>query len=161
MQVVQDSVVSIHYTLTSDSGDVIDSSSGNDPLVYIQGHGNLIPGLERELAGKQAGDKLNVRIAPADAYGELDDSLIQEVPRTAFGGAPEIQVGMQFQAQSNHGPHTVTITKVAGDMITVDGNHPLAGQHLNFAVEITAVRDATQEELSHGHVHGPGGHHHG
>jgi FKBP-type peptidyl-prolyl cis-trans isomerase SlyD len=161
MQVAQDSVVSIHYTLTSDSGEVIDSSSGNDPLVYMQGHGNLIPGLERELAGKQAGDKLNVRVAPADAYGELDDSLIQEVPRAAFGGAPEIQVGMQFQAQSNHGPHTVTITKVVGDMITVDGNHPLAGQHLNFAVEITAVRDATQEELSHGHVHGPGGHHQG
>ena len=161
MQIVQDSVVSIHYTLTSDAGEVIDSSSGNDPLVYLQGHGNLISGLERELAGKQAGDKLNVRIAPADAYGELDDALIQEVPRAAFGGAPEIQVGMQFQAQSNHGPHTVTITKIVGDAITVDGNHPLAGQHLNFAVEIADVRAATQEELSHGHVHGPGGHHHG
>jgi len=161
MQIAQDSVVSIHYTLTSDSGDVLDSSSGNDPLIYLQGHGNLIPGLERELAGKQAGDKLKVRIAPADAYGELDDSLIQEVPRAAFGGTPEIQVGMQFQAQSNHGPHTVTVSKIVGDTITVDGNHPLAGQHLNFAVEITEVRDATQEELSHGHVHGPGGHHHG
>ncbi len=161
MQIAQDSVVSIHYTLTSDAGEVIDSSSGNDPLVYLQGHGNLIPGLERELAGKQAGDKLSVRIAPADAYGELDDALIQEVPRAAFGGAPEIQVGMQFQAQSNHGPHTVTITKIVGDAITVDGNHPLAGQHLNFAVEIADVRAATQEELSHGHVHGPGGHHHG
>jgi FKBP-type peptidyl-prolyl cis-trans isomerase SlyD len=161
MQIAQDSVVSIHYTLTGDAGEVIDSSAGNEPLVFLQGHGNLIPGLERELAGKRAGDKFKVRIAPIDAYGELDDSLIQEVPRAAFGGAPEIQVGMQFQAQSNHGPHSVTITKVVGDTITVDGNHPLAGQHLNFDVEVTEVRGATQEELSHGHVHGPGGHHHG
>jgi FKBP-type peptidyl-prolyl cis-trans isomerase SlyD len=160
MQISQDSVVSMHYTLTSDAGEVIDSSSGGDVLVYMQGHGNLIPGLERELEGKQAGDKLKVRIAPADGYGELDESLVQEVPRSAFGGVAQIEVGMQFQAQSNHGPHSVTITKVVGDTITVDGNHPLAGQHLNFEVEITDVRAATEEELSHGHVHGPGGHHH-
>jgi FKBP-type peptidyl-prolyl cis-trans isomerase SlyD len=101
-----------------------------------------------------------VRIAPADGYGEKDDSLIQDVPRAAFQGVNDIQVGMQFQAQSNHGPRTVTITKVSGDAITVDGNHPLAGQHLNFDVEVTDVRAATEEELSHGHVHGPGGHHH-
>jgi len=160
MQISQDSVVSIHYTLTSDAGEVIDSSSGGEALVYLQGHGNLIPGLERELEGKKAGDKLKVRIAPSDGYGETDDSLIQDVPRSAFGGGPDIQVGMQFQAQSNHGPRTVTITKVAGDAITVDGNHPLAGQHLNFDVEVTEVRAATSEELEHGHVHGPGGHHH-
>jgi FKBP-type peptidyl-prolyl cis-trans isomerase SlyD len=160
MQIAQDSVVSMHYTLTSDAGEVIDSSSGGDVLVYMQGHGNLIPGLERELEGKQAGDKLKVRIAPVDGYGELDESLVQEVPRSAFGGVAQIEVGMQFQAQSNHGPHSVTITKVVGDTITVDGNHPLAGQHLNFEVEITDVRAATEEELSHGHVHGPGGHHH-
>ena len=160
MQIAQDSVVSIHYTLTSDGGEVIDSSSGGDPLVYLQGHGNLIPGLESELQGKQAGDKLNVRVAPADGYGEQDEALVQDVPREAFQGVADIQVGMQFQAQSNHGPRTVTITKVTGDTITVDGNHPLAGQHLNFAVEITDVRLATEEELAHGHVHGPGGHHH-
>jgi len=160
MQIAQDSVVSIHYTLTSDAGDVIDSSSGGEPLAYLQGHGNLIPGLERELQGKKAGDKLKVRIAPQDGYGEHDAELVQEVPRTAFQGVSDIQVGMQFQAQSNHGPRTVTITKIVGDAITVDGNHPLAGQHLNFDVEITEVRAATDEELSHGHVHGPGGHHH-
>jgi FKBP-type peptidyl-prolyl cis-trans isomerase SlyD len=160
MLIAQDCVVSIHYTLTNDTGEVLDSSSGAEPLVYMQGHGNLIPGLERELAGKKIGDKLQVRIAPADAYGEQNDSLIQEVPRTAFDAKQTLAVGMQFQAQSNHGPHTVTITQVTDDRITVDGNHPLAGQHLNFAVEITAVRAATQEELSHGHVHGPGGHHH-
>src|SRR5688572_20101623 len=101
MQINQDSVVSIHYTLTNDAGDVLDSSSGGDPLAYLQGHGNLIPGLEKELQGKQAGDKLTVRIAPADAYGEQDDSLIQDVPRDAFAGVTDIQVGMQFQAQSN------------------------------------------------------------
>ncbi len=161
MFITDDSVVSIHYTLKNDAGEVIDSSSGSDPLAYLQGHGNLIPGLERELIGKQVGDKLSVRIAPADGYGELDASLIQEVPRTAFPGVDNIQVGMQFQAQSNHGPRTVTITKLVGDSVTVDGNHPLAGQHLNFAVEVTEIRAATQEELSHGHVHGPGGHHHG
>jgi FKBP-type peptidyl-prolyl cis-trans isomerase SlyD len=160
MQVAQDSVVSIHYTLTSDAGEVIDSSSGGDALVYLQGHGNLIPGLERELEGKQAGAKLKVRVAPEDGYGEQDETLIQDVPRAAFQGVADIEVGMQFQAQSNHGPRTVTITKVADDVITVDGNHPLAGQHLNFDVEITDVRAATEEELSHGHVHGPGGHHH-
>lgn len=160
MQIAQDSVVSIHYTLTSDAGEVIDSSSGGDVLVFLQGHGNLIPGLERELEGKQAGAKFKVRIAPADGYGESDESLIQDVPRAAFQGVDDIQVGMQFQAQSNHGPRTVTITKVADDAITVDGNHPLAGQHLNFEVEVTDVRAATEEELAHGHVHGPGGHHH-
>jgi FKBP-type peptidyl-prolyl cis-trans isomerase SlyD len=160
MQIAQDSVVSIHYTLTSDSGEVIDSSSGADPLTYLQGHGNLIPGLERELEGKQSGEKLSVRVAPADGYGEMDDTLVQDVPRAAFAGAPEIQVGMQFQAQSNHGPRTVTVTKVETDVITVDGNHPLAGKHLNFAVEIIDVRAASEEELAHGHVHGPGGHHH-
>jgi FKBP-type peptidyl-prolyl cis-trans isomerase SlyD len=160
MQIAQDSVVSIHYTLTNDSGETLDSSSGGDPLAYLQGHGNLIPGLERELQGKKVGDKLNVRIAPADAYGEADDSLIQAVPRSAFQGVSDLQVGMQFQAQSNHGPRTVTVTKVDGDAVTVDGNHPLAGQHLNFAVEVTEVRAATSEELAHGHVHGPHGHHH-
>ena len=161
MQIAQDRVVAIHYTLTSDSGEVLDSSTGGEPLAYLQGHGNLIPGLERELEGKQAGDKLTVRVAPADAYGQQDDSLIQDVPRSAFQGVADIQVGMQFQAQSNHGPRTVTITKVASETVTVDGNHPLAGQHLNFDVEVATVRVATAEELEHGHVHGAGGHHHG
>jgi len=159
MHIEQDSVVSIHYTLTSDAGQVIDSSSGGDALTYLQGHGNLIPGLERELQGKQAGAKLKVRIAPADGYGERNDKLVQDVPRSAFGGA-DVKIGMQFHAESNQGHRTVTIANVVGDVITVDGNHPLAGQHLNFDVEIVSVRAATDEELAHGHVHGPGGHHH-
>jgi FKBP-type peptidyl-prolyl cis-trans isomerase SlyD len=160
MQVAQDAVVSIHYTLTNDQGETLDSSAGAEPLVYLHGNGNLIPGLENALVGKQAGDKLTVKIAPADAYGEFDKSLIQQVPRRQFKGVGDVREGMQFQVQSNAGPRMVTVTKVAGDMVTIDGNHALAGQNLNFDVEITDVRAATEEELAHGHVHGPGGHHH-
>lgn len=160
MQITQDAVVSIHYTLTNDKGETLDSSAGGEPLAYLHGNGNLIPGLENALNGKQAGDKLNVKIAPADGYGEYNKDLIQRVPRRSFRGISDVRVGMQFQVQSDTGPRSVTVTQVAGDMVTVDGNHALAGQNLNFEVEITEVRAATGEELSHGHVHGPGGHHH-
>lgn len=160
MQITQDSVVSIHYTLTNDAGETLDSSAGGEPLVYMQGNGNLILGLENALDGKVAGDKLSVKIKPADGYGDYDKALLQRVPRRSFKGIPEIKVGMQFQMQTPHGPRTVTVTQMQGDMVTIDGNHPLAGQNLNFDVEITEVRAATEEELSHGHVHGPGGHHH-
>ena len=158
MQITQNSVVSIHYTLTDDSGTKLDSSDGT-PLAYLHGNGNLIPGLERELEGKSAGDKLSVKIAPADAYGEYDKSLIQRVPRRALKGIGNLQVGMQLHTQSPHGVRAVTVTQIAGDMVTIDGNHPLAGKSLNFEVEIAEVRAATEEELAHGHVHGPGGHH--
>lgn len=160
MQIAQDSVVLIHYTLTNDKGETLDSSVGGDPLAYIHGNGNLVPGLENALQGKQAGDKVEVKVAPADGYGDFNKELVQSVPRRSFRGVNDIKVGMQFQVQSNHGPQSVTVTQVAGDMVTVDGNHPLAGQNLNFKVEITEVRVATEEELAHGHVHGPGGHHH-
>jgi FKBP-type peptidyl-prolyl cis-trans isomerase SlyD len=160
MVVAADKVVLIHYTLTNDEGKVLDSSSGGEPLAYIHGHGNLIPGLERELEGKAAGDKLTVKIAPADGYGERDAKLLQRVPRRSFGGtAPK--AGMQFQAQTSSGETRIaTVTGIQGDMVSVDMNHPLAGETLNFDVEITDIRDATAEELEHGHVHGPGGHHH-
>lgn len=158
--VAADKVVLIHYTLTDDSGKVLDSSSGGEPLAYIQGHGNLIPGLERELEGKTAGTKLSVKVSPEDGYGVRDPSLVQRVPLRSFGGT-KVQPGMQFQAQDSSGhARVVTVVGVQGDMVTVDGNHALAGQTLNFDVEITEVRDATAEELEHGHVHGPGGHHH-
>jgi FKBP-type peptidyl-prolyl cis-trans isomerase SlyD len=160
MNITQDSVVAIHYTLTNDKGETLDSSAGGDPLAYIQGQGNLIPGLERELEGKKAGDKLSVKIAPADGYGEYDKNLVQKVPRRSLKGIGNIQVGMRLQAQSDQGVRAVTVTHVQGDMVTLDGNHPLAGENLNFEVEIIEVRVATEEELSHGHVHGPGGHHH-
>lgn len=160
MQVAQNAVVSIHYTLTNDKGETLDSSAGGDPLTYLHGNGNLIPGLESQLEGKQSGDKLNVKVAAADAYGAYDKALIQKVPRRSFRGVADVQVGMQFQVQSNAGPRMVTVTQIQGDMVTVDGNHALAGQDLTFDVEITEVREATEEEIAHGHVHGPGGHHH-
>ena len=160
MQIAQDAVVSIHYTLTNDKGETLDSSAGGEPLAYLHGNGNLIPGLENALTGKQAGDKLTVKIAPADGYGEYDKELVQRVPRRSFRGISDVRVGMQFQVQAGGGARTVTVTHIAGDMITVDGNHALAGQNLNFEIEITEVRVATEEELAHGHVHGPGGHHH-
>jgi FKBP-type peptidyl-prolyl cis-trans isomerase SlyD len=161
MLVAQDKVVLIHYTLRNDAGSVLDSSAGGDPLAYIHGQGNIIPGLEKALEGKQKGDKVNVRVEPAEGYGVRDDSLLQKVPRRAFGSVAKIEPGMQFHAQTSQG-HTrvVTVTHVQGDMVTVDGNHPLAGENLHFDVEITEVRDATEEEQAHGHVHGPGGHHH-
>jgi FKBP-type peptidyl-prolyl cis-trans isomerase SlyD len=160
MVVVADKVVLIHYTLRNDEGKVIDSSAGGDPLAYIHGHGNLISGLEKELEGKPAGEKLAVRIAPADGYGERSAELVQRVPRRSFGGAT-VKPGMQFQAQTSSGEARVaTVTSLQGDMVMVDMNHPLAGENLHFEVEITEIRDATEEELAHGHVHGPGGHHH-
>jgi len=160
MSITRDQVVSIHYTLKNDAGEVLDHSADGEPLTYLHGHGNLIPGLERELAGKNAGDRLQVTIAPADAYGEYDPQLVQRVARRSLKGLADIRIGMRLQAQSGHGARAVTVTQIAGDMVTLDGNHPLAGNTLHFEVEVAEVRAATEAELSHGHVHGPGGHHH-
>jgi FKBP-type peptidyl-prolyl cis-trans isomerase SlyD len=160
MQVARDAVVLIHYTLKNDGGEVLDSSEGSEPLAYLHGGGNIISGLEEALEGKVAGDHVSVSIPPEKGYGVHDQALIQRVPRRAFQGG-SIQPGMRFTAQTEHGPRQVVVTQVAGDMVTVDGNHPLAGQSLHFDVDVTEVRLATEEELAHGHVHGPGGHHHG
>ena len=160
MQVARDSVVSIHYTLTNASGEVLDSSSGGEPLAYLHGGGSIVRGLEEALEGKLTGDKLAVAVPAEKAYGVHDTTLIQQVPKRAFQGVGEIKVGMRFTAQTEQGPRQVVVTRVAGDMVTVDGNHPLAGQALNFDIEITEVRAATAEELTHGHVHGPGAHQH-
>jgi FKBP-type peptidyl-prolyl cis-trans isomerase SlyD len=160
MSISQDQVVSIHYTLRDDAGEVIDRSAEGEPLSYLHGHGNLIPGLERELTGRKPGDRLQVKIAPGDGYGDYDKSLVQQVPRRALKGVGDVRVGMRLQAQTPQGPRALTVTQVSGDMVTVDGNHPLAGKSLNFEVEVAAVRPATEEELAHGHVHGAGGHHH-
>ncbi|HXY97127.1 MAG TPA: peptidylprolyl isomerase [Steroidobacteraceae bacterium] len=156
MPIAQNDVVTIHYTLKDDADKVIDSSSGSEPLAYLHGHGNIIPGLERELAGKSVGDRLTVRVPAADGYGEYDRALVQKVPRRTLKGIANLRVGLRLQA----GHQAVTVTHIAGDMVTLDGNHPLAGQNLHFDVEITGVRPATEEELAHGHVHGAGGHHH-
>ena len=160
MQIAANTVAYIHYTLKDDSGAVIDSSSGNEPLAYLHGAGNIVPGLEKALEGKQAGEKLSVKVAPDEGYGARDEALVQQVPRRSFQGVRDLKEGMRFHAQTQQGPVAVMVTRVQGDMITVDGNHALAGMTLNFEVEVTKVREATAEELLHGHVHGAGGHHH-
>ena len=156
MQIAKHSVATIHYVLTNNEGEILDSSKGREPLLYIHGIGNLIPGMEEGLEGKTKGDKFNIHVSPEKGYGTKEADLIQKVPRDAFGAQP-VQVGMQFQAE---GGQAVTVTHVGLAEVTVDGNHPLADVHLNFDVEIIEVRKATAEEIEHGHVHGPGGHDH-
>jgi FKBP-type peptidyl-prolyl cis-trans isomerase SlyD len=160
MSITQNQVVSIHYTLKDEAGEIIDRSPPGEPLAYLHGHGHLVPGLERELAGRQIGDRLEVTVAPADGYGEYDQQLVQHVPRRALKGIGNLKVGMRLSASGSHGTRAVTVTGIAGDLVTLDGNHPLAGKKLHFVVEVAGVRAATEAELSHGHVHGPGGHHH-
>ena len=159
MQIADNTAVSIHYTLTNDNGEVLDSSQGRAPLVYLHGCGNIISGLEQALKGKSAGDKFNVRVAAADAYGDFSEEMIQVISRSMFEGINDIKVGMQFHADVNYGSGIVTVVKIDGDDITIDGNHPLAGQALNFDVEVIDIRAASQEELAHGHIHGEGCHH--
>jgi FKBP-type peptidyl-prolyl cis-trans isomerase SlyD len=160
LNISKDSVVSIHYTLTDSENKVLDSSSDGEPLVYIHGGGNIIPGLEQALEGKSSGDKLKVTVAPEDAYGPRNDKMIQSIPKTELEDAEQIQVGMRFQVQTQKGPLILTVVEVKDSEVVVDGNHPLAGVTLNFDVEVSNVRAATSEELEHGHVHGEGGHHH-
>lgn len=160
MHIAKHKVVSINYTLTDHTATVLDRSADGDPLVYIHGAGHLIPGLESALAGKAAGDALKVTVAPQDAYGARNEDLKQSVPRDRFEPGADIQVGMRFHSPTDDGVQVVTVTHVDDQNVTVDANHPLAGITLTFDVEVVAVRDATAEELSHGHVHGPGGHHH-
>ncbi|UOA10646.1 peptidylprolyl isomerase [Methylobacter sp. S3L5C] len=159
MQVADNMAVSIHYTLTNDEGEVLDSSIGEEVLVYLQGSGNIVPGLENALVGKVIGDKFTVRIAPEEAYGELMDDMIQVLSRDMFEGIDNVEVGMQFHADVSEGPGVVTVVNIEGDEITIDGNHPLAGVALNFDVEVIDVRPATEEEATHGHIHGEGCHH--
>lgn len=160
MQIANNKVVSIHYKLTNDEGSILDSSEGQEPLAYLHGLGNIIPGLENALTGRAVGDKFTVTIPPEDGYGERDNEMVQSVPKSAFQGVDQIQPGMQFQAQSPEGMQLVTVIDVDGDEVILDGNHPMAGITLTFDVEVTEIRDATAEELDHGHVHGPSGHHH-
>ena len=160
MRIAKNTVVAIDYTLTDDDGHVLDSSDGREPLSYLHGTGGIIPGLERELDGKQAGDELKVAVTPEDGYGQRNEALRQEVPRSQFDEVENLDVGMQFRVDSNAGPLVITVVEIVDDVVTVDGNHPLAGVNLNFAVTVREVRAATEEELAHGHAHGPGGHAH-
>jgi FKBP-type peptidyl-prolyl cis-trans isomerase SlyD len=159
MQIVKQSVVTIDYTLTDPHGEVLDSSTPDEPLTYIHGSGSIIPGLENALAGKSAGDAIQVTIPPADGYGDRDEDLVQAVPRERFPDG-SIEVGMRFHAEGEDGTRVVTVVAVDAQKVTVDANHPLAGMTLAFDVKILEVRDATADELEHGHVHGKGGHHH-
>lgn len=161
MTITENSAVSFHYTLTDEQGQEIDSSAGQDPLAYLHGAGNIIPGLEKALEGKSIGDQLNVEVSAEEGYGPVQHELIQDVPRSSFQGVESIEVGMQFEAQTGQGGSVpVTVTAVTDETVTVDGNHPLAGKNLNFDVTIADIREASAEELEHGHIHGPGGHNH-
>lgn len=154
------SVVTMHYTLRDKEGNVLDESTGGEPLAYLHGHRNIIPGLEAELTSKQKGDKLKVHVAPANGYGDYDPQKLFAIERKALGNA-QVQPGMMLELHAEDGD--VLLARVVGvneQAIELDANHPMAGKDLYFDVEIVDVRAATQEELDHGHVHGPGGHHH-
>lgn len=160
MQIENEKVVTLRYTLTDDKGVTIDQSEDGS-FVYLHGASNIIPGLESALTGKAAGDKFDVVIDPEQAYGMRNESMLQSVPKNMFEDQSQVQVGTQFQAQGPNGEVlAVTIMEVNDDTVVVDGNHPLAGVQLNFDVKVIDVRDATAEEIEHGHAHGPGGHHH-
>lgn len=162
MKIAENCVVSIHYRLTNDEGEEIDASANGDPLVYLHGADNIIPGLEGALEGRGVGDQLKVTVQPEDAYGPIDPELVQAVPRNTFKGVDKLEPGMQFQMRDPEGQvQVVTVQEVNGQGVIIDANHPLAGQVLHFAVTVEAVRAATAEELDHGHGHDGHGHGHG
>jgi FKBP-type peptidyl-prolyl cis-trans isomerase SlyD len=148
--------VSILYTLSNDAGTILDQSTEDNPLIYLHGQGNIVIGLENALTGKTIGDTLDVTVTPDEGYGNREDYMVETVNHSMFEGLDEISIGKQFHAEGNTGPVVVTVTKIEGDEITIDGNHPLAGENLNFAIEVIAIREATEDELTHGHIHGPG-----
>jgi len=155
-------VISFHYTLTNTAGETIDTSRDSDtPFSYLEGMNQIIPGLEKAMSLLNTGDKRKIEVEPTDAYGEHDDQLIVDVPRSKLPNADQLEVGDQFQASGPNGEQLLfRVLEVNGDQVKLDGNHPLAGEKLVFDVEITGVRDATPEEMAHGHAHTPGGHHH-
>ena len=160
MTIAENKVITLHYTLTDDAGTVIDQSTDGS-FCYLHGASNIIPGLENALTGKTAGDELKVTVEPEEGYGLRDDSRLESVPREMFPEDAEIEVGTQFHAEGPEGQMiTVTVAGVEGDTVTIDGNHPLAGVQLNFDVKVVEVRDASAEELEHGHAHGPEGRQH-
>ncbi|HLP43202.1 MAG TPA: peptidylprolyl isomerase [Fibrobacteria bacterium] len=160
MKIANNKVVAIDYVLTDPKGEVLDRSEKGKPLHYIQGAGNIIPGLEKALEGKAAGDSFKANIPHVEGYGARDEDLIQVIPKEHFGEIKGLKVGMELEAESEDGIRVITVIGIEGDQVTVDGNHPLAGVDLTFDVTVVEVRDATAEEVSHGHVHGPDGHDH-
>lgn len=159
MQIAEETVVSVEYVLKNEAGEVLDQAKPDKPLQYLHGAGNLIPGVEEALAGKASGDSLQVVVPPEKGYGARDERLVLQVPREQLPEG-ELEVGTQFQVQHDGGVGVVTLTDIAGDQVTLDGNHPLAGETLHFDLSVVEVRSATTEELEHGHAHGPEGHQH-
>ncbi|ASJ97602.1 MULTISPECIES: peptidylprolyl isomerase [Shewanella] len=157
MIITQHTAVSIHYSLTNQQGELIESSFEGEPMLYLHGAENMIPGLEKALEGKSVGDKLEVTVEAEEAYGPYHDGLRQDVPLAAFGDIEDIVPGMRFIAETEMGQRPVQVTEVKDDVVVVDGNHPLAGQTLNFSVEVLSVREASEEEIAHGHIHAAGG----
>jgi len=161
VQIADQKVITLDYTLKDDEGTLIDSSEGRGDFVYLHGARNIVPGLENALIDKVVGDEVSVAVEPAEGYGDRDDNLLQTVPKEMFEEGAEVSVGMQFHAQTPEGEMMiVTIVELDGDEVIVDGNHPLAGVSLNFDVKVVDIRDASAEEIEHGHAHGPDGHHH-
>ncbi|HCK80702.1 MAG TPA: peptidylprolyl isomerase [Candidatus Competibacter sp.] len=156
MKAAHGRVVALHYTLTDDEGLLLDSSRGHEPLVYLHGYGNIIRGLETALEGCEAGFLSTVKVAPADGYGAFNPEAVFEVPRGQFPPEEDIQVGMEVRGENEHGLMAFRVVAVNDRGVVLDGNHPMAGKNLNFDVEVLGVRDATAQELSHGHVHAHG-----
>jgi FKBP-type peptidyl-prolyl cis-trans isomerase SlyD len=152
MEIAEGRVATFHYTLTDGNAQVIDKSAPGRPLSYLHGAGNIVPGLESALTGKRAGDSLSTEVAPDQGYGPRHEAMVQKVPRSAFPDIDAVKPGMQFEARTERGPLLVTVTDIGAEHVTVDGNHPLAGKTLHFAVEVTDVREATEEESNQGHV---------
>ncbi|MBU2810806.1 peptidylprolyl isomerase [Acidithiobacillus thiooxidans] len=160
MIISNDKVVTIDYSLTDEEGELIDSSVGEEPLIYLHGHHGIIPGLEQVLAGHRAGDKVEVSIPPEEGYGDWDEDLVEVVAKEDFDDPEDLEIGTQFETETDEGARLATVIDIEGEEVTVDLNHPLAGMTLNFDVTVLDVRDATAEELAHGHVHGEHGHEH-
>ncbi|MDT8409816.1 MAG: peptidylprolyl isomerase [Wenzhouxiangellaceae bacterium] len=154
MQVSPDTVVKIDYTLTDSDGEVIDTSEGREPLAYLHGHGNIVPGLEKALEGAAEGQEVKAVVEPEEGYGPHRQELVQEVSMEAFAGMDNVEPGMKFNAESAQGPLVVKVTKVEGEQVTIDANHELAGKELNFDVKVRDVREARPEELEQGQVAG-------
>ena len=159
MKIEKDRVVRFHYTVAEQGGEPVESSEGREPLAILIGHNNIIPGLEKAMDGREAGDKFEADVPAAEAYGERQEGLTQRVPKKYFKDA-KLVPGMQAVLPTNFGPRAVTIQKVGMSVVDVDLNQPMAGKDLHFAIEIVDVREAAAEEIEHGHVHGDGGHAH-
>ena len=153
-------VIGFHYTLKNDAGEVLDSSDGGDPMLYLAGSGQILPALDKELAVMSVGDKKSVTLAAKDGYGKVNPALKMNVKMGQFPEGTEVKKGLQFRASNEPGSPMFRVMNVLGEEVFIDGNHPLAGETLHFDIQVTEKRDATQDELDHGHAHGDGGHHH-